>query len=275
MAGTGKRRRRGGQSRGRRGTDGTYWLFGDHAVAAALANPRRRILDLVIAEGRPVPAAISEPVGAADPRPAPRQIPRDDLARLLPLGAVHQGIACRVALLDPPALEAVIADADEDALAMVLDQVTDPHNVGAILRSAAAFGAIAVIVPRHHTAPESGVMAKAASGALDKVPLLPVANLGRALERLARARFWCLGLAGDGARSLAAAKPDRRAALIVGAEGSGLRRLTRDYCDEIVRLPTRAAASLNVSAAAAVALYELTRDRPAKFPTAKDRSAAG
>lgn len=144
---------------------------------------------------------------------------------------------------------------------MVLDQVTDPHNVGAVLRSAAAFGALAVVVPDRHAPDETGTLAKSASGALERMPLVRVSNLVRALEQLKDGGFWIAGLAAEGTTTLAQAKLSGKTALVLGSEGEGLRRLTREHCDYLVRLPmTDAVESLNVSNAAAVALYELIRD---------------
>jgi len=190
----------------------------------------------------------------------PEILDRQAFERLLPAGAVHQGVALSADPLVQPGLEDVIARAGETATVLVLDQVTDPHNIGAILRSAAAFGATAVVRPEHGAPQATGVVAKSASGALETVPLVTVGNLARALDRLKSTGFWLLGLDSGAAQTLAAAPANGRTALVLGAEGKGLRRLTRERCDLLVRLPTRPPiASLNVSNAAAVALYELAR----------------
>ena len=189
---------------------------------------------------------------------------REGIARILPEGAVHQGLALRAAPLSQPALGEILA-ADQAshpgegrAVVVALDQVTDPQNVGAVLRSAAAFGARALLATRRHAPPESGSLAKAASGALEHVPYLQVGNLARALEALKSGGFWCLGLSGEADRTLAQSDPGGPVALVLGAEGTGLRRLTREACDIVARLPTQAPIdALNVSGAAAVALYEL------------------
>src|SRR5262249_37397875 len=180
---------------------------------------------------------------------------------LLGTDCVHQGLALEVAPLPAFELEAM-AGVGGDGPVLVLDQVTDPQNVGAILRSGAAFGAAAVVLPARHAAPQNGALAKAASGALERVPLVRVVNLARALDRLKGAGFWCIGLAAEGREELAEVDLSGRIAFVLGAEGSGLRRLTRDRCDLLVRLPTAPGLiQLNVSNAAVVALYELARHR--------------
>ncbi|MBM3508384.1 MAG: 23S rRNA (guanosine(2251)-2'-O)-methyltransferase RlmB [Alphaproteobacteria bacterium] len=239
---------------------GHAWLYGPHAVLAALANPRRRSRRLIL-----TPAA-AETYGrqlAELDGPPPETASREEIDRLLPAGAVHQGIALAADPLSDLALEDVLAGLPEGrGLAVVLDQVTDPHNVGAILRSAAAFGADVVLQPERHAPGATGVLAKAASGALDLVPLVHVVNLARELDRLKAAGFWCVGLDSDAEQAVADADITGRIALVLGAEGAGLRRLTRERCDLVVRLPTQhRLASLNVSNAAAIALYEIARRR--------------
>jgi 23S rRNA (guanosine2251-2'-O)-methyltransferase len=237
---------------------GQYWMFGHHAVAAALANPRRRIHQIVAT----AEAAAAIRRGDRTDLPAIEAAEREALDRLLGRDAVHQGLAARVSPLPDVDIYEIcdLARSREKASLVVLDQVTDPHNVGAILRSAAAFGAIGVLLTERHAAPESGTLAKAASGALEHVPLVRVTNLARAMEELKEAGFWCLGLAAEGRQTLAELKPGGRIALCLGAEGSGLRRLTRDHCDALVRLPTSGPIGhLNVSNAAAISLYELVR----------------
>jgi 23S rRNA (guanosine2251-2'-O)-methyltransferase len=235
-------------------------------VRAALANPRRRWRRLAVLPEQEneaaalVGAARAERRGALDPI-AVRD--RAGLAVLLPEGAVHQGLALEVEPLDPADLDDVLRAAAVTggrAVIVMLDQVSDPHNVGAVLRSAAAFGAAAVIVSEHAAPGASPTLAKAASGALDLVPLVRVVNLARALDRLKAEGFWSCGLDEDAAMPLSAIDLGARAVLVLGSEGSGLRRLVRERCDLLARLPTLPEmASLNVSNAAAVALYELAR----------------
>ena len=248
-----------------RGDGGDRWLYGRHAVAAALANPARRWRRLAVLaaqqeEGRAFIAA-AQAIRRGDGDPL-RVLDRNGFATLLPEDAVHQGLALEVDPLEPPDLDDLLRRAAlaPRAVIVVLDQVSDPHNVGAILRAAAAFGAGGVIVATHGAAPMTGALAKAASGALELVPLVPVVNLARTLDQLKEAGFWCCGLDERAEKPLAALDLGARIALVLGAEGDGLRRLVRESCDYLARLPTsEAMPSLNVSTAAAVALYELCR----------------
>jgi 23S rRNA (guanosine2251-2'-O)-methyltransferase len=244
----------------------TQWIYGRHAVKSALGNPARRALRLVgLREAAEEIAALLAAARSTAP-PRVEILDRRALEALLPAGAVHQGMALEAATLDEVDLDAVLAAVPTEGaphLLVLLDQVTDPHNVGAILRSAAAFAALAVILPEHGAPPVTGTVAKAASGALEAVPLVRVTNLARALERVKEEGFWCVGLDSEAPESLTALDLPPRIALVLGAEGAGLRRLVRETCDFLARLPTRGAlASLNVSNAAAVALYALTQPRP-------------
>lgn len=237
---------------------GTYWLYGLHPVQAALANPRRTIRRLLLTQEAHTALVRQVPLPWSV---IPEQVDKAHLSSFLPADAVHQGTVALVEPLEEPDWEAAITRNDGPVL--VLDQVTDPRNVGAILRSAAAFGAACVIMQDRHAPPETGALARAASGTLETVPVLREVNLSRALEALKKAGFWVLGLDGDGIETLAEAAPrDRRVVLVLGAEGDGMRRLTREACDVICRLPiSPEVESLNVSAAASVALYEFGRTR--------------
>jgi 23S rRNA (guanosine2251-2'-O)-methyltransferase len=245
---------------------GQTWLYGRHAVAAALNNPQRRWRRLAILAGQEAEATSLVAGARAERRGGAEGVQVLDRAAfnlMLPEGAVHQGWALAVEPLDPPDLDDVLRAVEVAAgraIVIVLDQVTDPHNVGAVLRSAAAFGAAAVILAEHGAPPMSGALAKAASGALDCVPLVRVVNLARALDRLKEGGYWCCGLDESAPTPLAALDLGPRVALALGSEGGGLRRLLRGRCDYLARLPTRPALpSLNVSNAAAIALYELVR----------------
>ena len=232
-----------------RGTANRPRMWGKHAVAAALDNPARKVLRAwATREGA---AAMQFPSGLpvtfADVA---------DLGRLVPPDAPHQGVVIEVEPLEEIWLGDMLGDAPERGVLLVLDQVTDPHNVGAILRSAAAFGAVGIVTQDRHSPPESGALAKAASGALERVAWARVVNLARALEEIGEAGFWRIGLAGDAEADLQAALGPARIALVLGAEGPGLRPNTREHCDALARLPINAEVeSLNVSNAAAVALY--------------------
>ncbi|MFN4274653.1 MAG: 23S rRNA (guanosine(2251)-2'-O)-methyltransferase RlmB [Ferrovibrio sp.] len=237
------------------------WLYGSHACLAALHNPERYHRRLLLTrEARETLA------GDLPANPQPETVDRARLDALLPPGAVHQGIALLTDPLEDPGVESLkepLDEAGDDAreTVLLLDHVTDPRNVGAILRSAAAFGARAVIVTDRHAPEATGALAKAASGGLEVVPLIRVTNLSRALDLLAEYGFWRVGLEMETEKSLAQAVSGiRRLALVLGAEDEGLRRLTREKCDFLAKLPMSGAVeSLNVSAAAAVALYEAAR----------------
>jgi len=224
------------------------WIYGLHPVLAALANSRREVRRIV---ATPNAQARLTGAGASLPLPPEETTPRQ-LDRLLAAGAVHQGIAIEVAPLEP-LTTASLADAN---LVVVLDQITDPHNVGAIMRSALAFGADAIVTTRRHAPAETGVLAKAASGALDRLAIVELANLARALHELDDLGFTRIGLDSEAENSIEAAMSGERIALVLGAEGKGLRRLTRDNCDFVARLSMPGPlASLNVSNAAVLALY--------------------
>ena len=233
----------------------SVWLFGLHAVRDALTNPVREKLRLVVTRnaadrlgdalrGGPEPEI-------ADPRRFP--VPLDP-------GSVHQGAALEVRPLDWGGVaEACAFGPGEAPVIVLLDRVTDPHNVGAVLRSAEVFGARAVIAPRHHAAPETGALAKAASGALERQPYLRVRNLGDAMQELAGLGYLLIGLDGASGHGLPGALADAGdvpVGLVLGAEGPGLRERTRATCDRLARItPAGAFGSLNVSNAAAIALF--------------------
>jgi 23S rRNA (guanosine2251-2'-O)-methyltransferase len=232
------------------------WLYGTHAVRAALENPKRFVKRAVLTE-RAAEEIGTKLLGRVRHEIADMQA----VSKILPDSAVHQGVALLVEPLPRRALEDVLdAAKGKRRVVLVMDQITDPHNAGAILRTAAAFGVTAVIMQDRHSPPESGVLAKAASGALDIVPVVIAVNIARTLEELGKQEFWRIALAGDGDMALADARHDGDIALVVGSEGEGIRRLVRERCDVSAHVPIASAMeSLNVSNAAAVALYEVTR----------------
>ncbi len=245
------------------GAPSSAYLYGVHAVRAALQNPKRVLQRLLVTVSgfESIREAYEAAQNAGIAVPEPVYAESFDLERLLPRDAVHQGV-----LLDAqPPEEVFLADvlnaAEEHSKILVLDQVTDPHNVGAILRSAAAFGAIAVVVQKLHAPDVTGTLAKSASGAVEHIPMVREVNLTRALEQMKEAGFFCIGLAEEGKDTLSVLAPTGKVALVLGAEGEGLRRLVGETCDTLAKLPTSGPiSSLNVSNAAAVALYELTRE---------------
>ena len=233
----------------------TVWLFGLHAVRDALLNPRREKLQLIVT--RNAADKLAEAITEAGIEPQisdPRRF-----AAPLDEGSVHQGAALEVKALNWGSLADVAVSGEGAPLVVLLDRVTDPHNVGAILRSAEVFGARAVIAPRHHSAPETGALAKTASGALERQPYMRVTNLSEAMVELKEMGFTLIGLDGDGEVTLAealAGAGSRAVGLVLGAEGPGLREKTRETCDVIARIPFAGGfGSLNVSNAAAVGLY--------------------
>lgn len=244
-------RMQGGRGSGRAST-GAVRLWGRHAVEAALLNSNRRHRKLwATREGI---ASLNGELPADFPVEYAQAA---DLARLVARDAPHQGL-----VLDCDALEDIfldeVMDGDPARPLVVLDQVTDPHNVGAIMRSAAAFNAAAIVTQDRHSPPESGTLAKSASGALEVLPWVRVVNLARALEDMSEAGYWRIGLDGEGNATLAAALPSGPVALVLGAEGEGMRHNITQHCDAIARLPMSGAVeSLNVSNAAAIALYAL------------------
>jgi 23S rRNA (guanosine2251-2'-O)-methyltransferase len=252
----------------RKPSDAQLWIYGRHAVAAALANPQRCWRRLLVLVGQESEAATLIAGARAARRgigEAVQVLNHGGFTAILPQAAVHQGLALEVEPLAERNLDEVVRDADPAlgrSIIIVLDRVSDPQNVGAVLRSAAAFGALAVVVPRHGAPSMTGAAAKAASGALESVPLLRVVNIARTLDQLREAGFWICGLEEAAPQLLAELDLGERLAIVLGSEGSGMRRLVRERCDFRARLPARTVQpSLNVSNAAAVALYELVRGR--------------
>ena len=224
-------------------------FWGRHAVAAALANPDREIARIWVTREAAADYDIDKsiPVTFADAA---------DLGRLVPRDAPHQGIVAEVERLPDLPLADLLDGAEEGRPLLLLDHVTDPHNVGAILRSAAAFDALGIVTQDRHAPPESGALAKSASGALETVPWIRVVNLARALDEVAEAGFWRIGLTGEAEMLLSQALGPRRVALVLGAEGEGMRQNVEAHCDALARLQISGRIeSLNVSNAAAVALY--------------------
>ena len=235
------RRERGG------GTDGPAILYGWHTVSAALANPERRIRKLFLTEN----AARRLADERIETRVAPEIVRPNLIDQRLGPDAVHQGMLAEAEPLPSPDIETL----PQEGIVLVLDQITDPHNVGAIMRSAAAFAVKAIVTTARHSPEATGVLAKSASGALELVPLVTVQNLARALTELNDRGFMTVGLDSEGSEDLGAVRLQQPLALVLGAEGKGLRHLTRKTCDALARLdlPGRIK-SLNVSNAAALAL---------------------
>jgi 23S rRNA (guanosine2251-2'-O)-methyltransferase len=245
-------RRAGGPPPHRPGDIDEAVLYGVHPVVEALRNPQRRHRRLLATENglRRLQEVVGElPLEAEIVRPS-------EIDRLLTPDSVHQGLYLVCDPLPSPDLESL----PDDAIVLALDQITDPHNVGAILRSAAAFGAAAVIVTIRHSPAATGVLAKSASGALEHVPLIAVRNLGDALETLGERGFLRIGFDSDGDVTLDEVALRRPLVMVMGAEGKGLRQRSRELCDHVARLEVPGAiTSLNVSNATAIALYVASR----------------
>ncbi|MDX2112933.1 MAG: 23S rRNA (guanosine(2251)-2'-O)-methyltransferase RlmB [Alphaproteobacteria bacterium] len=227
------------------------YLYGKHA---ALANPMRKIKRVMVTKNTAAECARElasvKNISVVD---------GGKIDHLLPKDAVHQGIALECESLPQPSLQDWLAGSPSSQGMIMLDQVSDPHNVGAILRSAAAFGIGAVVTLERGAAQESGTLAKSASGALEIVPLISVSNLAQAIELLKKDGYWVYGLDGEAKQTIGQVTFDAKTALILGAEGRGLRRLTAERCDMLVKIPMSGQMeSLNVSNAAAVAMYELS-----------------
>jgi 23S rRNA (guanosine2251-2'-O)-methyltransferase len=232
--------------------DGPVMLYGWHTVTAALQNPDRRVRRLLATENAARRLADEGLGGTVTPEIVR---PGAIAERLLP-DAVHQGLYLEADPLPSPAVE----DVPAKGVVLVLDQITDPHNVGAIFRSASAFAVTAIVTTQRHSPEATGALAKAASGALEHVPLINVQNLARGLAALKQNGFFVVGLDSDGESDLAALPLRAPLALVLGAEGKGLRQLTKETCDAVARIDLPGAIrSLNVSNAAALSLYVASR----------------
>lgn len=227
-------------------------LYGKHACLAALNNNQRKILKIFITknfDASTLPAKLSI---------VPQLITNEEIEKIIPDGSVHQGIIIETMPLSEPGISYV---EKKGGIVVILDQVTDPQNIGAILRTATAFNVTAIIIPKDNAPEESASLAKAASGALEIVPIIRVTNLVRTIEDLKKHDYWFIGMDGQTDTDIGGIKDvSRNTALVMGAEGKGLRRLTREACDFIAKIPISSKVeSLNVSNAAAIGLYCLSR----------------
>src|SRR6478736_3217424 len=245
---SGNRHRGGREERGARRGEDRVILYGWHSVTAALSNPKRKIRKLLATEN----AANRLTEEGITLRVAPEIVRPGVIDRLVSADAVHQGILAEADPLPSPDID----DLEQEGIVLVLDQITDPHNVGAILRSASAFAVRAIVTTARHSPEATGVLAKSASGALEHVPFVMVQNLARAITALKERGFLTVGLDSEGSDDLAAVPLREPLALVLGAEGKGLRQLTRETCDTVARLDMPGTIkSLNVSNAAVLSLY--------------------
>lgn len=253
-------RKRGHARPGAKHEGGSGWIYGTHACLAALSNPRRTIHEVLLTQA--AAKRLDLPTGSAIPQIVePQQIDRK-----LPKGTVHQGIALKAAPLEWPALEVLADAAPDDGLILVLDQITDPHNVGAMLRLASAFGVSALVMQTRKAPPLSGSLAKVAVGCLETIPVCLETNIANTLQNLQRIGWTVTGLAGETELELSdALHPGLKQVIVMGAEGPGLRDRVRKTCDQLARIPMHSRAvvgeaeSLNVATAAGIALYEARR----------------
>ena len=239
-----------------------HWLYGRHAVAAAIHNPERHIRRIAATKNAADWFAehMGAPIGAKSPAHLDDMKP-GEIDKLLPSGAIHQGLAAEVKELPRVRLKEACAPDGTNRPIVVLDQITDPQNIGAIFRSAAAFGAGAIIVQDRKTPVLAGALAKAAAGAIETVPCVRAVNIARSIEALQGLGYQCVGLAGAGKNLIQEISGSTPTALVLGAEGAGLRKRVAESCDHLCRIEmTPMMESLNVSNAAAISLYELSRD---------------
>lgn len=230
-------------------------VYGRHAVLAALANPKRRIEKVLCTKDNVAEIAKVSSI-------IPRVVERKEIDKLLGQDAVHQGFALFCSRLEDITLDELLSMAEnkDNCHVLVLDQVTDPQNIGAIIRSAVAFDTLALIVQDKNSPLESGAMDKAAAGMIEYLPIVRVVNLSRAIEQLKDAGFWTIGMDGYAKTTIADIKKGGKNAIIMGSEGKGMRRLVEEGCDISVRLPiSEKTESLNVATAAAIALYEINK----------------
>lgn len=254
-------RRQGGyEKRSNNGAGPNPWIWGWHAVQAVLANPRRTIHQIMVTE------QAAERLGLTDGRADMKIVAMAYIDKTLPRGAAHQGVAVKAAPLEWPDLSQLADDADDDAIILVLDQITDPHNVGAMMRLCSAFGVTAIVMQNRKAPPMFGATAKVAVGCMETVPVCLETNIAQSLKTLQRFGYQCIGLDGETETTVAdALTTDGRYALVMGAEGPGLRELVSKNCDVLARIPMQSnpiageAESLNVATAAGIALYEARR----------------
>ena len=231
-----------------------FWLYGLHAVIAALQNPERQCHKLLAT--KEAAKSLADANALSTPKLQPKIVSTSDIHKELPEGAVHQGIALSVDPLPPLSIEDVCDSSSAAGPFLILDEVTDPHNVGAILRSCAGFGAKGLIITEKNSPSETGTLAKSASGALEHTPLIRAVNLSQALSALKEKGYWTVGLDERAEQDLGQIDLDGPMAFVMGSEGKGLRRLTRENCDFLAKLPTEPSfPTLNVSNAAAICLY--------------------